>query len=311
MSTDILTLGGFEFRDFEIPDKIPFGGEQALAVHKLIGGQRVVETLGRDDLALEWSGRFTGPDALSRARQIDAMRIAGKAVDLSWSEMSWSVVIKRYVVDYEASYFIPYAIVCEVVSDNASPPAPGSGPSLDDQMDGDMATASSLGASIGDATLTGQLSALSSAVSAVTTFTNAPLAAISSVLAPLGAAQGQVASLIGLGQGVLSGDLGSTAATIAQGLIGQAAAAAQAPNLYALGSVLSRMASNINAAGIAGSSVTTVGGDLSVIAAGVYGDATAWTSIARANDLTDPVLLGINTLIIPPVPDGAGGVLVP
>jgi hypothetical protein len=38
----VLILGGMEFDDFEIPGRMLFGGAQQLAVHKLIGGVRVI-----------------------------------------------------------------------------------------------------------------------------------------------------------------------------------------------------------------------------------------------------------------------------
>jgi hypothetical protein len=142
-------------------------------------------------------------------------------------------------------------------------------------------------------------------------FTNAPRRRIAPVSAALAVAQGRVSALIALAQGLLMADLGAAPTQIGPALEVQARAAALLPQLYALGSVLSRMASNIAAAGTGGSTQTLVGSDLSFVAAQVYGDATAWTTIARANQLTDPVLSGINTLTIPPTPDGAGGVLRP
>ena len=167
MSADTLTLGGFVFQDFEVPDRIPFGGEQLANVHKLIGGQRIVDTLGRDDKALVWSGRFTGPNAIDRARQVDAMRIAGAAVALTWGALSYSVWIKDFSPEYEASFLIPYTITCEVISDQAAPTTGAVSPSLDDQMSGDSSTASAMGVTIGDPALNGALSSLGSAVASV------------------------------------------------------------------------------------------------------------------------------------------------
>lgn len=60
-------------------------------------------------------------------------------------------------------------------------------------------------------------------------------------------------------------------------------------------------------------SITTVtvspGNDLYSLAVRFYGDATAWTLIARANGLTDPIIqtdstLSIPTYIAPQVNDG-------
>ena len=59
--------------------------------------------------------------------------------------------------------------------------------------------------------------------------------------------------------------------------------------------------------------IQVVGGDLYRLALQYYGDATQWWRIARANNLTDPVLVGHQTLVIPDqstTPD-TGGVLVP
>jgi nucleoid-associated protein YgaU len=55
--------------------------------------------------------------------------------------------------------------------------------------------------------------------------------------------------------------------------------------------------------------VTTAGGNLFSIAGQQYGDATAWTGIAKANNLTDPFVQGTQTLNIPAKPDTAGGIL--
>lgn len=55
--------------------------------------------------------------------------------------------------------------------------------------------------------------------------------------------------------------------------------------------------------------MTVVGGDLYRIAAKLYQDATQWVRIAQANNLSDPVLSGPVTLIIPaPNPSAGGGV---
>lgn len=59
MSDIVLVLGPIAFADFEIPERIRFGGNQRLAVHQLPGGRRVVDALGRDDGEICWSGVFT------------------------------------------------------------------------------------------------------------------------------------------------------------------------------------------------------------------------------------------------------------
>jgi hypothetical protein len=53
--------------------------------------------------------------------------------------------------------------------------------------------------------------------------------------------------------------------------------------------------------------ITVAGGNLFALAAQYLQDATQWIRIAQANDLSDPVLIGVQTLVIPPVDAMAGG----
>ena len=54
-------------------------------------------------------------------------------------------------------------------------------------------------------------------------------------------------------------------------------------------------------------SIVVVGGNLYSLAAQYLSDATQWIRIAQANNISDPVLHGINILIIPPINTSAGG----
>jgi len=53
--------------------------------------------------------------------------------------------------------------------------------------------------------------------------------------------------------------------------------------------------------------VVVAGGNLFALAAEYLNDATQWIRIAQANQLSDPVLSGVMTLVIPPVDSAAGG----
>jgi hypothetical protein len=72
---------------------------------------------------------------------------------------------------------------------------------------------------------------------------------------------------------------------------------------------MGRMATNIDAIGASGARVVVAGGDLLQLAAQFYGDAGEWATIARANGLTDPVLDGVRSILIPPMSANCGGVL--
>lgn len=53
--------------------------------------------------------------------------------------------------------------------------------------------------------------------------------------------------------------------------------------------------------------VSVAGGDLFKIAAQYLGDATQWLRIARLNNISDPMISGVVTLIIPDTDQNAGG----
>jgi hypothetical protein len=119
MSDLALLLGSVAFRDFEIPSGINFGGRQRLALHRLPGGSRVIDALGRDDAQISFSGIFSGPDATLRARLLDEMRVAGDSVPLTWDVLLYTVLISDFRADYRNGWWIPYSIACTVLRDEA------------------------------------------------------------------------------------------------------------------------------------------------------------------------------------------------
>ena len=312
----VLTLGDIQFARYEIPERLSFGGSQTLVIHKLVGGKRVIDAMGRDDAPLAWSGLFQGETALARARYLDGMRVSGQKLYLTWDEFRYEVLIASFRADYERFYQIPYQISCEVVEDLSTRvwSAPSAG--IDELIGDDMNSANSLGAAIGDGPLSDLLKTLDSAISAVSSFATAVQSTINSVLQPLAAVQARVQILIGaVGNTVsnvttLGGILpNNPIAQQAAKLTSQVTAMTQLPQLYNLQSVLGRMGGNLGTIGKGTNSVTQAGGNLFDIALKSYGDATAWTTLARANNLSDPQLSGVNTVSIPATPDGSGGVL--
>lgn len=137
----VLNLGGVAFDDFEVPGRMVFGGAQQLAVHRLIGGVRVIDAMGRDDSAVRWSGVFSGSDAGARARMLDAMRAAGGQLNLAWDAFCYTVIIERLDLDFRNPWWIPYHISCAVVMDLAQNIA-ASVEDLADSILGDLTSAS-------------------------------------------------------------------------------------------------------------------------------------------------------------------------
>lgn len=111
-----LILGGFIFTDYSIPESVGLGGDQHFVVHKLIGGDRIVDAMGRDDDDITWSGRFQGPDATSKAMALDALRISGAQVPLIVDSQFYTVGIHKFKWLYERFYQVQYHITCIVVS---------------------------------------------------------------------------------------------------------------------------------------------------------------------------------------------------
>ncbi len=120
MSVSSLLLGPIQFADFELPASITWGGAQNLVVHRLPGGDRVIDAMGRDDRPITWSGIFTGSDATLRAHALDLMRAEGGIWPLTWQDFFYSVAISSFEADYRRSNWIPYRVTCTVLRDEAS-----------------------------------------------------------------------------------------------------------------------------------------------------------------------------------------------
>lgn len=120
MAHTSIILGPVVLQDFEVPERINFGGGQRLAVHLLPGGARVIDALGRDDAEITFSGTFSGPEASGRARAVDALRAAGLPQLLSWDVFAYTVVIRDFHADYRAGNWIPFRIACTVLRDEAA-----------------------------------------------------------------------------------------------------------------------------------------------------------------------------------------------
>lgn len=120
-----ITIGGIGLSDMEVPEKLTWGGQQQLAVHRLIGGQRVIDAMGPDDRTLDWSGLLRGSNAVARARQLDALRTSGQQQTLVWADFNYAVVVQNFEADYtKQGYRVPYRISCAIVPSPPSPPQP-------------------------------------------------------------------------------------------------------------------------------------------------------------------------------------------
>lgn len=117
----IVQLGSVSFDELEVTSAVHFGGAQRIAVHKLAGGGRVIDVLGRDDAEISFSGFFSGSRATSRARQVDFLRTSGATLPLSWDIFYYTVVVRDFSADYTNAFWIPFSVRCAVVRDESAP----------------------------------------------------------------------------------------------------------------------------------------------------------------------------------------------
>lgn len=312
-----LKLGqNFQFKGLEIPETISFGGTQKLAMHDLVGGTRVIDSMGAFCGPVEWSGWLLGNEALSRARELDDLRVAGKELVLQWSEICYIVVIREFRADFQRAYKIPYKISCEVSSDMSKFTMQDETPSIDSLVKSDAATATDLVNTIGDGTLSSLMDSANSAIDNVASFANAAQSTLSNVVQQITAVRDRTQQLVASANNAL------TTVTTLGGILpnnpisqqvtkltGQINSALSLPVLVQLDRVAGRMQTNIASIYKSAKQVVVAGGDLMQLAAKEYNDAMAWTGLAKANPqlLWDPLIQGIQTLVIPPNKDNVGG----
>jgi hypothetical protein len=117
--SNYLLVGPLLLQGFELPQSIQWGGAQRVAIHRLPGGRRVLDSMGRDDREIAWNGIFTGDDGALRARLMDLMRAEGTILPLAWDTFFYSVVVSRFEASFERANWIPYRIACTVLRDEA------------------------------------------------------------------------------------------------------------------------------------------------------------------------------------------------
>jgi hypothetical protein len=168
-----VVLGSIVLTDQEVPASISWGGAQRLNVHKMPGGGRVIDAMGRDDAPISWAGRMIGADSDARAAAMDLMRVTGAPVPLSWGPHLYTVVVSQFDAR-DVAFMSEYSITCTVLRDESAAPADPT-PSLIAAVGNDISAAVAL-ASIGAAAATlgdvvNQGSAITSGVLAVQAIT--------------------------------------------------------------------------------------------------------------------------------------------
>lgn len=109
-------LGEVELFGFEIPETLPLGGVQQIAVTEYLGkNKRAVHALGAQPRPLEWSGIFLTDSALARANLIDGMRLRGETLEIIFGEFKAKVIISQFFFDVKHQWRVEYSIILEIV----------------------------------------------------------------------------------------------------------------------------------------------------------------------------------------------------
>lgn len=194
--TVFLTLGPVTFANYEIPEKINFGGSQALSVKQLVGGQRVIDAMGRVDDDIAWSGLFFGSTAQFRAQFLDTIRIQGAPLPLTWANFNFSVVVKEFKCSFERTYQLRYSIVCTVIQDLNKPIQTLLPVGYNDAINNMITQGLDLAALIANPSVSSSMALLSAAIQAVPSIQNATRTDLIPLVSQIVATQGVVVSAI-------------------------------------------------------------------------------------------------------------------
>lgn len=317
-----LTLGPITFANYEIPPSINFGGQQALSTKKLVGGERIIDSMGRDDDEITWSGRFRGSTGLFRARYLDNLRVQGMQMPLFYSQFNYTVVIKSFKASFERFYEIPYTITVEVLIDNTKPLSTLFPVSYNDAVENMLIESQDLAAIILDPSVSSATVILAQTLNAIPDISNASANELASVGQSIGNVGVATENVIESTTNAIFGAVGGLTAMKVPEIKSQAsalpndelaAALAQLSNCYIMQNLMINMQANLDliSQGANGVTITVNGANLFQLAAKYYADATLWTTIARANNLVDTIIEPgvIRTLVIPANTTDTGGIL--
>ena len=114
-----LTIGIVQFNSIECPDDLPIGAvEQKVAVIELLGGGRVVQSLGVQPKPVSWKGRLWGVNVQPRVEQLRAYSVLGTPQSIIWSGELWSGIVREFIPTYHQVYRADYDITLEITGSN-------------------------------------------------------------------------------------------------------------------------------------------------------------------------------------------------
>lgn len=191
-----LKLENFVFNGLEVPSSVQAGGVQALAIQKIIGGKRVISSLGTNDNNIAWSALFMGVDAKERANYLDTLQRAGKPVMLTFSTYRFNVFIQNFSFKILSYNRLPYQISLAVIEDLTKPITTVLPPGFNDEIELKLQQAEELAELIVDPSVSSAIELLAIGITSAGDLGNATTGVIEGVLSQVSAASVQVDSLI-------------------------------------------------------------------------------------------------------------------
>jgi hypothetical protein len=113
---------------------------------------------------------------------------AGAPLSLTWSEQSYTVLIRSFRCEFELASRLPYSLAVEVVTDNVTP-ARREPADTTAQVNADIDGGGRIGGNGGHSGLTSAVASIQSAMKKVQDFRTATVSQINAVLKPINEAR--------------------------------------------------------------------------------------------------------------------------
>jgi len=253
MVDTVVTLGGYTFSSWGVPEHISGGGKQRLAVHRLIGGARVIDVMGWDAGQIQFSGRLRGAGADIDIRLLETLARSGVPAIFSYWTNRYQVLVASLTWQFERYYEITYKIVLEVLADLTQDAFDSIVSTLDDVFNSDL---SLLTAAVStNVVLPVSLSSITTAQSQIGLLQDATPSQLTPLVSAVGTTNTQLQSLQTSLDATLpvgpAGGVGATGdpADLAAGLASQTTNCQQLAAAVQGVAITSRMQDNLGAAG--------------------------------------------------------------
>ncbi len=117
MPDTFVSLGGYTFSSWGVPERINGGGRQRLAIHQFIGGGRSIDVMGWVPEQIKFSGRLRGANASLSVRLLETLARVGVPVVFGYWTNRYQVVVSKLAWSFERFYEITYELTLEVLTD--------------------------------------------------------------------------------------------------------------------------------------------------------------------------------------------------